>query len=506
MRFRPRRLGLRARITLAFGLGSLLLSVALSTSTWAFTRQSQLNQREAEQLDTVIRNAGSVRRQLAGGARPEGWMRDHLSSLPTAAAGTVLREEVSTSANPPTIATAGTRHSFEDVPRSLRQTLEGGSAATMRYRIADTPMLALGVPLIAEDAIYLELVDLSDLEHSLDLLAAYLAGASGLVTLAGATLGWWASRRTLLPLTDVGLAAHAIASGRLDTRLEAAHDPDLAVLVSSFNEMATALQSRIERDARFASDVSHELRSPLMTLAASAEVLQTRRDELPPRSQSALDLLVDDVNRFQQLVADLLEISRFDSGAAHLQLDPVLLPEFLSRAVALATHETIPVLTDGASTDLIVSVDKRRLAQVVANLIDNARKYAGGATAVRVVHRGDEVDIVVEDRGPGIDEADRARVFDRFSRGAGAGARGSDTGSGLGLALVAEHVALHGGRVSIDDRPDGDSGARFIVTLPAGALDGDDDDGRPEAPDLSLPDLADVAPAPSGAETPGRAP
>ena len=106
--------------------------------------------------------------------------------------------------------------------------------------------------------------------------------------------------------------------------------------------MAQALQDRIERDARFASDVSHELRSPLMTLAASIEVLENQRDELPERAQAALDLLVADVDRFQQLVEDLLEISRFDAGVARLELEEVHLAELVMQAVSYATDADVP--------------------------------------------------------------------------------------------------------------------------------------------------------------------
>ena len=106
-----------------------------------------------------------------------------------------------------------------------------------------------------------------------------------MTTLAGAGIGWWASRRALRPLTGVSTAATALASGRLDTRLESSDDPDLRPIAESFNDMAQALQDRIESDARFASDVSHELRSPLMTLAASIEVMDNQRDEMPERAR-----------------------------------------------------------------------------------------------------------------------------------------------------------------------------------------------------------------------------
>jgi signal transduction histidine kinase len=258
----------------------------------------------------------------------------------------------------------------------------------------------------------------------------------------------------------------AIAGGRLDTRVAVVDDADLGALVTSFNEMARALQERIERDARFASDVSHELRSPLTTLTASIQVLEARRDELPERSQAALELLVADAQRFRAMVEDLLEISRFDAGAAHLELDEVRISELVCNAVGLGTETDVEVDIEAAAADCWVRVDKRRMVRVVANLLGNADRYAGGATRVTVGRVDDHVRIGVEDAGPGVPEEDRERVFERFARGAGsAGRRGSGEGVGLGLALVREHVQLHGGRVWVEGRDDS-PGARFVVELP----------------------------------------
>jgi signal transduction histidine kinase len=265
----------------------------------------------------------------------------------------------------------------------------------------------------------------------------------------------------------VSQAAEAIAGGRLDTRLEATRDPDLGILATSFNDMALALQDRIERDARFASDVSHELRSPLMTLSAAVDVLESRRDEMPERAQSALNLLSVEVGRFSQLVEDLLEISRYDAGAVRLELDEVRLAEFVMQAVAASSNgQIVPVELDSELAGVVVQADKRRLVRVIANLLDNARKYGDGATAVSLRRVEDRVQLAVEDEGPGVPDEERNLIFDRFARGGGAGRRGSGEGVGLGLALVAEHVRLHGGQVWVEDRDDEKAGARFVVELP----------------------------------------
>src|SRR5690606_30936173 len=258
----------------------------------------------------------------------------------------------------------------------------------------------------------------------------------------------------------------ALAAGRLDTRLEASEDPDLRPIASSFNNMAQTLQDRIERDARFASDVSHELRSPLMTLAASIEVMENQRDDLPERARSALDLMSADIDRFQQLVGDLLEISRFDAGVVHLEVEEVHLAELVMQAVTHSSDVDVPVQLDADLAGVVVNADKRRIVRVSANQLDNAAKYGGGATSVALRRVREGVQIAVEDRGPGVPEEDRTRIFERFSRGGAAGRRGSSDGVGLGLALVAEHVSLHGGRVWVEDRADGEEGARFVVQLP----------------------------------------
>lgn len=451
----PPRLGLRARITLAFGVGALLLSALLSTTTWALTRENLLHQREDSALVLVFQNARTVRN---GVTRTD--PVSLLSSLSTRqGARPILYFDEQWSPLTP-------EFGEDELPRELRRlVIDGGQAARMRYPLNGEKQLAVGIPLLDGGA-YFEIISLDSLESTLEALGVSLVGASLVTTLAGGALGWWASRRTLRPLAGVSTAAMALAAGRLDTRLEGSEDPDLAPIASSFNEMAQTLQDRIERDARFASDVSHELRSPLMTLSASIEVMNNQREDLPDRARAALDLMAMDISRFQQLVEDLLEISRFDAGVVRLELEEVHLAELVMQAVSHSTDTDVPVELDSELAGVVVHADKRRLVRVIANLIDNATKYGGGASSVSLRRVDDGVQIAVEDRGAGVPEADRDLIFDRFSRGASAGRRGTSDGVGLGLALVAEHVNLHGGRVWVEDRGDGHEGARFVVELP----------------------------------------
>lgn len=450
------RLGLRARITLAFAVGALLLSALLSATTWALTRENLVNQREDAASTIVYQNARIVRSRVT----PEADLQQILSSLstPFGSRPVLYLDQAYTSVTP--------AFGQDALPEELRAAVLAGQPARMRYEYRGEKQMAVGVPLPAIDAAYFEIVSLQDLESTLEALGVSLVGASLLTTLAGAALGAWASRRALRPLAGVSTAALALAAGKLDTRLATVSDPDLAPISQSFNQMAQSLQDRIERDARFASDVSHELRSPLMTLAASMEVLQNQRDELTERARQALDLMVLDIDRFRQLVEDLLEISRFDAGVVRLELEEVHLAELVMQAVSHSSERDVPVKLDAELAGVVVRADKRRIVRVIANLLDNAAKYGGGASSVELRQVDDRVQIAVEDRGPGVPEEDRERIFERFSRGVSAGRRGSSDGVGLGLALVAEHVRLHGGRIWVEDRADGEPGARFVVELP----------------------------------------
>lgn len=461
-RFRyQRRLGLRARVTAAFALGALFTAALLAATTFGISREQLIRQRESSAQVPFFNNARIVQERL----RAEGEV-DALG---------LLQDLQTTGGSHPVLFFAdewiSTNQRFGEaaLPAALRRSVLNGGAAQMRYSLEGDPELGFGISLqtAEDDAAYFEIVSLDETASTLTSLGIILFGASLLATGTGAALGWWASRRALLPLAEVGSAAQAIAGGRLDTRLEAANDPDLARLTESFNEMAQALENRIARDERFASDVSHELRSPLMTLSASIEVLKARKDDLDERAGSALDLLVADVARFEQLVNDLLEISRLEAGAAELDLDPVDPSELVLHAVGAYSSAPVPVHYDEDVAGTRILVDKRRMERVVANLLDNAAKYAGGATGVRLSLVEDNVRIVVEDEGPGVPEEVREKVFDRFARGTEAGRRTMDRGVGLGLALVAEHVRLHGGRVWVEDRQDGRPGAAFVVELPA---------------------------------------
>jgi signal transduction histidine kinase len=367
----------------------------------------------------------------------------------------------------------GTSQMFTEsaIPPILKdQVVSQRKAAIMTTSVRNGQALIVGIRLERINATYFELDNLREVREALRSVQIALFFSAFITIMVGFGLGLFASRRAVRPLANAAQAARAIADGSLDTRLEPTDDPDLQVLTAAFNDMVSAMQQRVERDARFTSDVSHELRSPLMTLAASVQVMESRRDELSERSQAALDLLVGDVSRFQGLVEDLLEISRFDAGAVRLVKEPLVAHEFVRQAISVSSMPKTEVRVSADVESVVIRGDKRRLARVLANLIDNARIHSGGRPTVHVQLADEDepignIWIIVEDNGEGLIDGESEKIFERFSRGAAAGKRSGQEGAGLGLALALEHITLHGGRIWAENRQDGIVGARFIVEI-----------------------------------------
>ncbi|HET9441696.1 MAG TPA: HAMP domain-containing sensor histidine kinase [Acidimicrobiales bacterium] len=453
---RPRRhLGLRARVTVAFALGALALSAALSGIAFGLVRSSLIEQREESAMARTFVNARVVRDGLRAPAADLGRVVSSIES--TGTAGAVLHVDNRWFANSLVIGR-------DALPPELRRSVAAGRPGRQRFVTAGQLWVAVGVPIPRVEAEFFEAFPLGDVDRTLDALGLSLAGAALVTTMAGAAVGRWAAARLLRPLTEVSDAAAAIAGGSLHIRLQAPADRDLAPLADSFNSMVDALSERISRDARFASDVSHELRSPLTTLSTSLEVLVARRQELSPRAQAALDLLDADVRRFQRMVEDLLEISRVDAGVTELALDELDVRDLVRHSLERAGG-SVPLDLPEGDAGWTVMGDKRRLERVLANLLENAAAYGGGATRVAVERGAGGVRLVVEDEGPGVPVEERSHIFERFFRGSASGRRGTGGGTGLGLALVSEHVRHHGGRVWVEAGPHG-RGARFVVELP----------------------------------------
>jgi signal transduction histidine kinase len=452
---RPRRgRGLRFRVTTAFALGSLGLAAVLIGVTYLVSEHYLVRQREK-----------SLIRQAYVDARV---FRDELRRRPVEAALDAIERpsgaKIVVSVGDRWFGTSR-RAATRVIPADLRRRVDEGTPAHQRVRRQGDARLVVGLPMQAVGVQYFETYTLTELERTLRVIrTGLLAGGVIAIALAG-LLGFWMSRRVLMPVTDFAAAAQQVASGDLGTRLDLHDDPDLDSLAASFNEMVDSVQHRIERETRFVADVSHELRSPLTALATASQLLAARRDELPERSREALDLLEHEIERMQQLVEDLLELGSADAGVAQLDLGPVDMRELVQEAVDPGGHHGTVVRVDDAITSSRVLVDKRRLERVLANLVANAETHGEGVTAVVVGRRNGVLRIEVEDAGPGVGPGEQDAVFQRFFRGAVSGRRASSSGAGLGLALVAEQVQLHGGRVWVQEAsPSG--GARFVVELP----------------------------------------
>jgi signal transduction histidine kinase len=464
-RIRP-RLPLRTKVSVFFGLLALVASVSLSAVTYTISRSSLLDERTAEAKQQARGNAIRVLREIRAreGGRNDGaeeplgeWFEstitpeEHGFNQVQLADGSLLAPNLL---------------SPDAFPSELRTFVEGQRSGVQRFTFNGDEYIGVGLYLAESDADYYEAFPLRSTERTLRTLVIALAiGSSATVGLASA-IGIWTSRRLMRPLQRITDATTQIASGDLGTRVAPEHDRDLEPLVNSFNGMADAVQARIQREERFASDVSHELRSPITALSAAAEVLDGRREEVPERTRKAIDVVTTQVRRFDRMVLDLLELSRIDAGAADTHVESAELVGLCRRIARRFGLNELPVDVAPAAP-VTVSTDRVRFERILGNLLDNATNHAGGPTRIAIeAAPGPFVDIVVEDAGPGVDESERTRIFERFARG---GVSLHRVGTGLGLALVAEHVHALGGEVWVEDRPAG--GSRFVVRLPRGFTD-----------------------------------
>jgi signal transduction histidine kinase len=444
--------GLRARIVLGFAAGTLLVSAVLVTVTFLLARSYLLDQRETLVTRQAFLDANVLNQRLATAGVEVG---DVLAELPSGGADVVVRSGDSWFSSRLDV---GAR----DVPASLQDVVESGSAATLRIATAEGPHVMVGVPLAGVDAAFYQVAPLTELQQVLRTLAAVLGAGALAATAAGAAFGAWASRRAVQPLEQVAGAATRIAGGDLATRLPATDDPDLVAIVASFNSMVDALAERIERDARFVGNVSHELRSPMTTLVTSVEVLASRKEALTPRAREALRLVESELGRFRRTLDDLLQLARLDGAPALDHTQPVSLTA-LVREVMSRSGLPDDLLHAAPDADTTVTGEKTSLERAVRNLVDNAERHGGGAREVHVERRDGSVLVNVDDAGPGVPPDDRGRIFERFTRGPRASRR-SLSGAGLGLAIVAETAARHGGAAWCSDAPGG--GARFTLSLP----------------------------------------
>ncbi|MGI8524257.1 MAG: MtrAB system histidine kinase MtrB [Nocardioides sp.] len=319
------------------------------------------------------------------------------------------------------------------------------------------------------------LFPLDDLHETLALVTRALLTAAVLLLVLIAGLTWMLTRQVVKPIRMARRVAERLAAGQLQERLVVSGEDDLARLATSFNQMATSLQrqirqleelSRVQR--RFVSDVSHELRTPLTTVRMAGDVLHDARHAFDPATSRAAELLQTELDRFETLLVDLLEISRFDAGAAVLDLDDVNLTDVARRVVdvtsALAVQRNTRVIVEAPAHPCVAQADVRRVERIVRNLVTNAIDHAESRDiVVRVAADPDTAAIIVRDYGVGLRAGESAMVFNRFWRADPARARTSG-GTGLGLSISLEDAHLHGGWLQAWGSLG--RGAQFRLTLP----------------------------------------
>jgi two-component system sensor histidine kinase MtrB len=311
-------------------------------------------------------------------------------------------------------------------------------------------------------------------QETLDVVQRALLTAGLLLVVLLGAVAWLVTRQVVTPVRMARRIAERLAAGKLEERMQVRGTDDLARLAVSFNKMASNLQQQIRRleelsrlQRRFVSDVSHELRTPLTTVRMAADLLHETRDEFDPISRRSVELLQNELNRFEELLADLLEISRFDAGAAALDLEDVDLRDIVARV--LENHETL-LERKGAEVQLAMpepcraQVDARRIERILRNLIGNAIEHSEGRPIlISTATDDDAAAVAVRDHGIGFRAEEAEMVFSRFWRADPARAR-TTGGTGLGLSIALEDARLHGGRLDAWGSP-GD-GAYFRLTLP----------------------------------------
>ncbi|HEY5031543.1 MAG TPA: MtrAB system histidine kinase MtrB [Actinomycetes bacterium] len=375
--------------------------------------------------------------------------------------------------------------SADSVPPKLRgvvsQSQEQAYTYTLiRYQDGRPPVpgFAVGAPLSVPGIGGYELYYLFPLTQEQDTLALVqkllLVAGLALVLLLAA-ISWLVTRQVVTPVRVAARTAEQFSAGRLEERMTVHGDDDLARLATSFNQMASSLQrqirqledlSRVQR--RFVSDVSHELRTPLTTVRMAADILHEAREDFDPATSRSAELLQTQLDRFEALLTDLLEISRYDAGAAVLDVEPVDVREVVRRVVEsaepLAERKETEVRLDLPEDRCVVEADPRRVERVLRNLLVNAIEHAEGRPVdVRVAFDDQAVCVGVRDHGVGLRPGEASLVFNRFWRADPARAR-TTGGTGLGLAIALEDARLHGGWLEAWGQP-GD-GAHFRLTLP----------------------------------------
>ncbi|WP_137993744.1 sensor histidine kinase [Streptomyces vilmorinianum] len=387
--------------------------------------------------------------------------------------------------DPDTFTLADVPSSLQDAVETERPVKEGNAHPYhlfwQRTQRGQTPYLVGGTKVDGGGPTGYMFKSLEAERADLNSLAWSLGIATALALVGSALLAQAAATTVLRPVHRLGEAARQLGEGKLDTRLRVSGTDELADLSRTFNSAAESLQKKVadmsareESSRRFVADMSHELRTPLTALTAVTEVLEDEQDSLDPMIAPAVALVVSETRRLNDLVENLMEVTRFDAGTARLVLDDVDVADQVTACIdARAWLDAVEL---DAERGIMARLDPRRLDVILANLIGNALKHGGSPVRVAIHTEGQELVIEVRDHGPGIPEEVLPHVFDRFYKASAS--RPRSDGSGLGLSIAMENALIHGGSITAANSPDGD-GAVFVLRLPQDA-DADADAGTPD--------------------------
>ena len=312
-------------------------------------------------------------------------------------------------------------------------------------------------------------------EKTLDLISRSLFLGGFILLLLVALITWLVVRQVVSPVREAAMIATEFTAGDFRKRLKVESQDEIATLGLAFNEMAESIEQQIARlenlsrvQQRFVSDVSHELRTPLTTLRMASEVIFSSKDNFDPIVGRSAELLVAQLDRFEKLLEDLLEVSRFDAEVAVLEavdFDMVLLVQRCADDLGLVAKERMTEIYVNSSEPVImIKADIRRVERILRNLLANAIDHSEELQIdVRIVASDHDVAVGVRDYGIGLDENALTRVFDRFWRADPSRAR-TRGGTGLGLSIALEDARLHNGELEAWGRPG--RGSHFVVTLP----------------------------------------
>jgi two-component system, OmpR family, sensor histidine kinase MtrB len=339
------------------------------------------------------------------------------------------------------------------------------------------PALAVGVPISPHDQLYYVFPLAQQIQSLRVVQNTLIVAGAGLVVLLAVIVSL-VTRWVVVPIRQASQAASRLSAGNLDERMPARGTDDLAALANSFNEMAASLQDKLQEleelsnvQRQFVSDVSHELRTPLTTIRIAADMLFGAKDQLDPDLRRSAEVLQGQLDRFEALLADLLEISRHDANVATLDAESADVCALVLRAASdaeqLAARTGTHIVFRLPAEPCIAEVDRRRVERVLRNLLDNAVEHGEGRdVVVTVAADRDAVAVAVRDHGCGFNQGEEQLVFDRFWRADPARAR-TTGGTGLGLAIALEDVRLHGGWLQAWGEPG--RGSVFRLTLPCTA-------------------------------------